>query len=441
MIHARGACYALPLALALVAFSATAVVDASGSSVSIELVKRNAESHDALLGSQKSLKHGILHKTAYFGELKIGEPPQKFSVVFDTGSGNLIVPADDCDSEACKVHDRFLQHKSKQVVAVSCDGTPADKDKGGHSQNDDEVTITFGTGEIWGRCLQDTICIGEVCHQGSFIAATYESRSPFSAFRFDGVLGLALEHMSQGPDFSLVHTFSAQSVLKRTVFSVFLSDSDDERSEVTFGEVKQENMASDLYWVDVSRPTGYWEVKIDDITLDNVPQNLCKNCYVAVDTGTSELAGPSSVIENLAQRLGVRTDCSNVKHLPKLGFVIGGYIFNLEPHDYVDEYSGHCDVSLMSLDVPPPKGPLFVFGIPFLQKFYTVYDAIDKKIGFAVAKHKGQDSAKAEALLVAMEAKDAKDVKAEEHHKGHNHNKKGGEGGGQQSFLQMATAK
>ena len=55
-----------------------------------------------------------------------------------------------------------------------------------------------------------------------------------------------------------------------------------------------------------------------------------------------------------------------------------------------------CDVSLTALDVPPPKGPLFVFGIPFLQKFYTVYDHAEKRVGFASAKHEGQES---EALV------------------------------------------
>jgi len=223
---------------------------------------------------------------------------------------------------------------------------------------------------------------------------------PFSSFSFDGVLGLALGGMSQGPDFNLMERLQKGHVLRQSLFSVFLSDDDEERSEVTFGEVKQEHLASGLFWVDVARDTGYWEVRIDDIAVDNHPLEICINCYVAVDTGTSELAGPSHIIEALQRKLNVLPDCSNYHTLPRLGFVLGGHILNLEPRDYIDKAAGRCDVSLMPLDVPPPQGPLFVFGIPFLQKFYTVYDQDTSRVGFAVAKHHGQAPSNAASLIV-----------------------------------------
>lgn len=294
-------------------------------------------------------------------------------------------------------HKRFMQADSESAREVSCDGTPYVE---GQQAPNDEVTITFGTGEIWGRCLQDTICVGNVCDRGSFIAATYESSNPFKSFDFDGVLGLGLLTMSQSADFNLMDRMRGKSLLRQSLFSVFLSDSDAETSEVTFGEVKQEHLASSLFWVDVARDSGYWEVQIEDITLNDTTQELCRDCYVAVDTGTSELAGPSEVVEELAKKLNVLVDCSNFEELPKLGFVIGGHILNLEPDDYVEKAGSHCDVSLMPLDVPPPKGPLFVFGIPFLQKFFTVYDEANKKIGFGVAKHAKQNGAKPSTLLV-----------------------------------------
>merc|ERR1719450_142820 len=127
---------------------------------------------------------------------------------------------------------------------------------------------------------------------------------------------------------------------------------------------------------------------------------LCEDCHVAVDTGTSELAGPRAVVDELARRLNVLTDCSNYHGLPRLGFIVGDHILNLEPHDYVEKANGQCQIALMPLDVPPPKGPLFIFGIPFLQKFYTVFDAANRQLGFGVAKHHG--NRRPESILVQV---------------------------------------
>lgn len=359
-----------------------------GASLSISLKKR-------VVTHMQPARHAtkVVHKTAYFGEIEVGTPAQTFSVVFDTGSGNLIVPGHECESDACEVHSQFDAKKSSTVKQMNCDGSDVQPGK-----EPDEVTITFGTGHITGVCLQDSICIGNVCSEGAFISSIDESSQPFALFSFDGVLGLALESMSQAPSFSMASRLASDRALAYPVFAVFLSDSEQEDSEITFGSVKLEHLDSDLFWVPVDRPSGYWEVHIDDIAIDNKPLKLCTDCQVAVDTGTSQLAGPTDVITRLAQKLHVRQDCSNYKKLPKLGFIIGEHIMNLSPKDYVDKSQNGCSVALMCLDVPPPKGPLFIFGIPFLQKYYTVYDEANKQIGFGVARHENMPR-EADALI------------------------------------------
>merc|ERR1719253_1372343 len=186
------------------------------------------------------------------------------------------------------------------------------------------------------------------------------------------------------------------------MFSVFLSDSDMESSEITFGAAKSEHMVTKMFWQPVSRPSGYWQVQIEDITINNKKQNLCEDCQVAVDTGTSQLAGPTDVITDLSKRLDVKNDCSNYNDLPDLGFVMGDNILNLKPQDYVDKGSEGCEVSLMALDVPPPNGPLFIFGDPFLRKYYTAYDQQNSRVGFATARHMDVPEEAAAALLVAV---------------------------------------
>lgn len=363
-----------------------------GSHTGLQAKTRTGMSESVSLKKRMSVyavqvKHGkaqAQHKTAYFGEINVGSPAQKFSVVYDTGSGNLLIPGQSCHDPACMSHERFDNTKSSTSKEINCDGTPVTPDEA------DTLTITFGTGRISGKCLQDQICIGYLCSTASFVAATEETSHPFASFSFDGVLGLAREEMAQSPEFSVVSLMNQK--LAEPVFSVFLSDADTETSEITFGQIKSEHHHGELTWVPVSRPSGYWEVQIDDITINDVNQDLCKDCYVAVDTGTSQLAGPSDIMSQLEERIVVKPDCSNFDELPLLGFVIGSQVLNLKPKDYVDQVGSTCAISMMSLDVPPPKGPLFVFGIPFLQKFYTVYDYANQKVGFAVARHKQVDS-------------------------------------------------
>lgn len=53
----------------------------------------------------------------YYGEISLGSPPQKFKVVFDTGSSNLWVPGSDCWSPACFLHSKFYVWNSRTFVA------------------------------------------------------------------------------------------------------------------------------------------------------------------------------------------------------------------------------------------------------------------------------------------------------------------------------------
>merc|ERR1719399_1339444 len=49
------------------------------------------------MGHRSALAMEVVHKTAYWGTVNMGTPAQEFKVIFDTGSGNLILPAKTCD--------------------------------------------------------------------------------------------------------------------------------------------------------------------------------------------------------------------------------------------------------------------------------------------------------------------------------------------------------
>jgi hypothetical protein len=330
-----------------------------------------------------------IHKTAYWGDISVGTPPQKFKVIFDTGSGNLIIPSSQCNSAGCKPHTKYNSKSSSTSSAIQ------------NEKGEGNAEISFGTGNIAGDFYRDKMCIGEsLCIDTNFIAADQESTEPFQEIPFDGIMGLGFKDLSMGKGFNIIDDLSDGGMLPGGQISFYLTDGGD--SEVTFGGYKSEYLASDILWARVDLES-YWQVSIDDITFDNQPKKLCGGgCNVAVDTGTSMLAGPSDLVDKLTNMLGAKDDCSNFNSLPKLGFQIGDKVLNLKPDDYMDSNGKECSLSFMSLDVPPPKGPLFIFGDPFLRRFVTIFDKAGagsgSRVGFAVAKHSDDNTAPSELI-------------------------------------------
>merc|ERR1711933_331815 len=114
------------------------------------------------------------------------------------------------------------------------------------------------------------------------------------------------------------------------------------------------------------------------------------------DTGTSLLAVPTTVFTSLLTKFPAgavkplvhgeyTVDCSKISTLPTISFSIGGKEFALEGSDYVLNVQGQCLLGFLGLDVPAPRGPLWILGDVFLRKYYTVFDYGNAQIGFATA--------------------------------------------------------
>uniref|UniRef100_A0A7S4SQB5 Peptidase A1 domain-containing protein n=1 Tax=Alexandrium monilatum TaxID=311494 RepID=A0A7S4SQB5_9DINO len=323
---------------------------------------------------------------ALVGSVFVGTPPQEFSVAFDTGSGNLLLPGKQCISVACLAHRSYDSSASATAEEV----LPLGPGAAG------SVELSLGAGSLTGHPLQDSVCLGqngELCATAGLVEATETTDEPFNLLPYDGVLGLGLPGASVSARFNFFSSLASTGAMESNRFAVWLAtDGDDEDSEVTFGAASDDRIGSpDIFWQPLSRTdTGLWQVTLSDITADLAKLHLCgpRGCQAAFDTGTGVITGPRKLVEAVLAVLNIDMACANYGSLPTLGFAFGDVTLNIDPADYVQKTRAGCFHRFLAADVVSPAGPLVLLGAPFLQRYYSIFDAASLRVGLTVAKHK-----------------------------------------------------
>lgn len=322
----------------------------------------------------------------FLGTVGVGTPPQMFDVLFDTGSSNTWLWGSDCQTSAC-----LRKHRYDSSLSFSS--------KLGPGSGDTSVTIRYGSGSISGSLRTDDFTLDDMVIHGQTFGAVYdENGAAFDLCDMDGIVGLALPGMSVEKK-TLMDNAVEQHAMKAPVFSFALyGGKDADASHITFGDVDTTLFDGDL----MSSPihgNKYWQINAIAIKVNGVEVGGCsaeKPCKVAVDSGTSSITGPTKDIQRLKSTLDIHADCSNVEQLLPVEFVfesndlsIGFYTLQLKPKRYMNSQqqtnfgSSTCSHSLMGLDVPSPRGPLWVLGDTFFEDYFVVFDRAQRTVSFA----------------------------------------------------------
>ncbi|KAJ0978735.1 hypothetical protein J5N97_014209 [Dioscorea zingiberensis] len=227
----------------------------------------------------------------YYGEIGVGSPPQKFKVIFDTGSSNLWIPSSKCYfSLPCYFHAKYKSAKSSTYTA-----------------NGKSCKITYGSGSISGYFSQDNVLVGDlVVKDQVFIEATREAALSFLLAKFDGILGLGFQEISVGDIPPLWSNMADQNIIDKKVFSFWLNrnGTDESGGELVFGGVDPKHYKGDHTYVSVSRK-GYWQFDMGDISIGSYSTGYCaEGCAAIVDSGTSLLAGPTTIVAQVNHAIG-----------------------------------------------------------------------------------------------------------------------------------------
>lgn len=368
------------------------------------------------------------YKTSYSGTIRLGRPAQEFRVVFDTGSGHIVLPAVECESETCMKHERYDITKSETALAINADGSPvADSDL------TDQIAIGYGSGEVTGEFVREEVCVGEeehsICVNANVVMAIEMSPQPFKSFNFDGIVGLGLSSLALAQTFSYFNVMAGSGKLGLPQFGVFLSEGEEgEESEIAFGGYNTKRILEPLHFVPVAKPElGHWEVSIKAIRIDGRELEVCMDgtCRGVVDTGTSHIGVPApynvEVSEMLTRNAGDLLDCRLVE-APEVEIELPGINLTLNPRNYMrrlplregvtvgspkgvvldegpqtptqrtvvnideEDVNRQCTPRVTRVNLPEPLGPkLFILGEPILHRYYTVYDWGNLQVGFGLS--------------------------------------------------------
>ena len=172
----------------------------------------------------------------YYAEIKIGTPPQKFQVIYDTGSSHLWVPETGC------VNCGFFFNKKNKY----------DKDLStSYVVDGSDFSIRYGSGAVKGKYAQDTVTLADdIVIPNQKFASIHDAKGMGIAYdiaKFDGIAGLAFDSISVGGATTIFHNAIEQGLVEKGMFAFYLGDSMD--GELTFGGYDEDKFTGDLTWV------------------------------------------------------------------------------------------------------------------------------------------------------------------------------------------------
>ncbi|KAI0314883.1 acid protease [Amylostereum chailletii] len=254
------------------------------------------------------------------GTLSIGTPPKEFSIDFDTGSSDIVVPAAEC-TDVCKDAQRYN-------ISTSSSG----KDLGRN------FTLKYGDGsQTSGKQIGETVTVAGLQATNQTIGAASAVTDGFLD-SMDGLVGLAFPTISTYHAQPLMQTLLAQNKSLEPVFGMKLAKNG---SQLTLGGTDKTLYTGEPTYVPVTEE-GYWQVDFAGIKVGKEDLALNKTKTAIVDSGTTLIIGDEDSVRAFyaavpgAKEIDGQPGLFSVpcEGLPEMSITFGNKAINIAPETF-----------------------------------------------------------------------------------------------------------
>ncbi|KAK9773049.1 putative Pepsin B [Seiridium cardinale] len=374
----------------------------------------------------------------WYSDILVGNPPQALSVLWDTGSIDLLLPQDNCTS--CGEHRLFRTAASETFMP-----TPGTSVTRGFGTGADSIPFT-DVQYVTGHVVSDQVAIGSsnlvISDQTFIMCDTYAPA--LNAMPIDGIAGLFIPNSSSTGSESFFWRLFESGQLAAPIFSFFMPAGEERGAQLTLGGIDHDKYeeGKELIYFPVNRSLALSEdyrgfvynlaaiyANGQRITFDSASTSVLRESrgeepppgIAFLDTGTAFMQAPSyEVARTLYAQVSpsiTQIDAAGAWGAPcneldqvSVDFTLtfsssgrGGqeYLNVTMPRESFNlgEYPGLpgiCQAAWNNryrpIPSPPEVGPVWFIGSPLLKAYYTVWDGIGMEIGWAKARKVGMRS-------------------------------------------------
>ncbi|KZP19634.1 acid protease [Athelia psychrophila] len=328
--------------------------------------------HSKRTFSSSALNGGVTYTTS----IGIGTPPTQYTLLIDTGSSNTWVGAG---------------KKYKPTTSAKGTGLP--------------MSVSYGSGSWSGSAWRDTLTLAPNVTVSNM------------TIDVDGILGLGpadltmatLNNSAETSIPTITDVLYSSRVISTEVLGVYFTpasnstNSSSAQGELSWGAPDTSKMTGPVAYVPVSKTAPSNQSWGIDQSVSYGGVELLKNASGIVDTGTTLVLLEQKAFKAYQNATGATLDpktgllsITDASKLQPLSFHIGSDTYTLSANAQLWPRTMNSDIGgvngknyLVVASAGPGAGLGldFVMGYSFLERFYSIYDTTNNRVGFAPTQY------------------------------------------------------